>query len=78
MLEIEEQDTINLDLKVSEFIENKQWNVHKLGQYVNNQDIVNKIIGIPIPNSEIKDSFCWGLSSTGGCFTTNSAIWLGH
>jgi len=76
-LEIEDHDTVDLELKVSDFIEDKQWNGHKLNLYIRNQDIVQKITGIPIPISDIKDSFCWGLSSS-GAFTTNSATWLAH
>jgi len=75
LLEVEDQDMVNFDLKVSDFIENKQWNIYKLRLYLNNQDIVHKVIGIPIPLTTIKDSFCWGLSSTGR-FTTKSATWL--
>ena len=77
LLEIEDHDAVDLDLKVSEFIEDKHWNGHKLNLYLRNQDIVHKIFGIPIPISDIEDSFCWGLSIT-GIFTTNSATWLAH
>ena len=77
MLEIEDHDIVDLELKVSDFIEDKQRNGHKLNLYLWNQDIVHKIIGIPIPISNIKDSFCWGLS-TSGVFVTNSATWLAH
>jgi len=58
LLEIEDHDTMDLELKVSDFIEDKQWNGHKLNLYLRNQDIVQKIIGIPIPISDVKDSFC--------------------
>jgi len=75
LLEIEEHDRIDRNLTVSEFIKDKSWNIHKLSQYIRNQEIVQKIIGIPLPISHIKDSFCWGLSSTGK-FTTNSATWI--
>ena len=44
LLEIEDHHTVDLDLKVSEFIEDKNWNTHKLSQYIRNQDIVHKII----------------------------------
>jgi len=40
LLEVEDQETFNSNLKVSEFIEDKQWNVHKLGQYVSSQAII--------------------------------------
>ena len=60
LLEIEDQDMMNFDLKVSDFIQHKQWNIQRLRLFINNQDIVHKIIGIPIPVTEIKDSFYWG------------------
>jgi len=74
-LEIEDHEAVDLGLKVSDFIEDKQWNGHKLNLYLRNPVIVQKIIGIPIPISDIKDSFCWGFSSSGS-FTTKSATWL--
>ena len=71
LLEIEDHDAVDLELKVSDFIEDKHWNGHKLNLSLRNQDIVQKVFGIPIPISDIKDSFCWGLSSS-GAFTRNS------
>jgi len=72
---MEDHDKIKSDLKVSEFIQNNKWNIYKLSHYIRNQDIVHKIIGISLPISSTRDSFYWGLSSTGD-FTTNSATWL--
>ena len=69
LLELHDQDSIDGNLKVSEFIENKKWNINKLHHYINNPDIIHQIIGIPISLVNITDSFCWGLSSTGE-FTT--------
>ena len=57
LLEIEDQDMVNFDLKVSDFIEHKQWNINKLTLYINNQDIVHKVIGTPIPVTTLKHSF---------------------
>jgi len=75
LLEIEDHDAVDLELKVSDFIEDKHWNGHKLNLYLRNQDIVQKNFGIPIPISDIKDSFYWGLSSF-SVSTTNSATWV--
>jgi len=76
-LELHDQDLIDGNLKVSEFIENKKWNINKLRHYIQNPNIIHKILGIPIPIVDITDSFCWGLSSMGE-FTTKSATWLAH
>ena len=46
--------------------------MRKLSQYINNHSIVQKIIEIPIPITDIKDSYYWGLSST-GTFSTKPA-----
>jgi len=77
LLKLEYQENFNPGMKVCEFIQDKQWNVHKLSQHISNQDIIHKIIGIPILVTEIKESFCWRLSNTGS-FTTKSATWLAH
>jgi len=57
LLKIEDHDIVDVELKVSDFIEDKQWNGHKLNLYLRNRDIVQKIIGIPIPISDIKIRF---------------------
>ena len=49
LLEREDHDTVDLELRVSDFIEDNQWHGHKLNLYLQNHDIVQKIIGIPIP-----------------------------
>ena len=77
IMEIENYDTIDLNLKVSEFIENNRWNTQKLCQYISKNEVINKILGIHIPTSGIKDTFCWGLSSSGE-FTMKSATWLAN
>ena len=74
LLKIDTQDLPDSNIKVSAFIENNSWNIPKLSQQIRDQDIVRRITGIPLPISHIKDSFHWGLSST-GCFTTKLAIW---
>ena len=77
ILDIDDHASVDLGLKVSDFIENKQWNAQKLHAFLHNPTIVQKILGIPIPLSDIHDSICWGLSSS-GAFTTKSATWLAH
>jgi len=77
LLKLEVQDLTDSNIKVSAFIENNCWNIPKLSQQIRDQAIIRRITGIPLPISQIKDSFHWGLSST-GCFTTKSAIWSSH
>ena len=75
LLDIEDHESLDLGLKVSEFIEDNQWNAHKLQTVLRSPALVHKILGIPVPLTDINDSFCWGLSSSGS-FTTKSATWL--
>ena len=35
------------------------------------------MLGIPLPVSDIEDSFCWGFSGS-GTFSVKSATWLAH
>jgi len=49
----------------------------KLSQFINNQAIIHKIIGILLPFTVMKDTYCWGFSSS-GAFITKSATWLAH
>ena len=77
ILAVDDPDSLDLNTTVSHFIENKQWNVSKLHSYLRNPALVQKILGLPIPLTDIKDSFCWGLS-TSGAFTTKTASWLAH
>ena len=77
LLNLDPDEIINPDMKVCEFIQNQQWNVSKLDQYISRGDIIQKIIGVPLPITAISDSYCWGLSASGK-FTAKSAIWLAH
>jgi len=77
LLYLDKDEISNPDIKVCDFIQNQNWNIGKFSQFINNQAIIQKIIGIPLPISSIKDTYCWGLSST-GAFTTKSATWLAH
>ena len=72
IMTLEEDANLDLETKVSEFIKNGQWNLQKLNQSLNNHPIIQKNIGIPIPLIEIRDSFCWGLNSSGS-FSTKLA-----
>ena len=75
LLDIKDHESLDLGVKVSDFIEDEQWNAHKLHTFLRSPTLVQKILGIPIPLTDINDSFCWGLSSSGS-FTTKSATWL--
>ena len=75
LLKLDDEANLNPRTKVSEFLQNKQQNVRKLSHHISNQSIVRKITEIPIPITDIKDSYCWGLNST-GIFSTKSATWL--
>jgi len=67
-----------LDAKVCEFITpNKRWNLAKLSQELMHGNILKRIQGIDIPQSDMDDSICWGLHSSGQ-FSTKSATWLAH
>ena len=41
--------------KVSKFIQDKKLNLHKLYKTISNHFLVQKIIGIPISNVEVRD-----------------------
>jgi len=58
---------------VSNFITNNNiWDMTKLQTVLNNDPIIQKILRIPIPIFEKKDTFCWGLTVSGS-FTIHSA-----
>ena len=75
LLDIKDHESLDLGVKVSDFIEDEQWNAHKLHTFLRSPALVQKILGILVPLTDINDSFCWGLSSSGS-FTTKSATWL--
>ena len=58
------------------FTSDKQWDSAKLGQVLP-PDLVQAVQGIPIPITDVPDSFCWGLTGNGS-FTTKSATWKAH
>jgi len=75
LLHMEDEIQLNPQTKVSEFIQDKTWNLQKLHQHVNNIHVIQKIIGNPIPYTETAKSYYWGITSS-GLFTTKSATWL--
>jgi len=65
------------DIKVSAFITpDKQCDTPKLSNYIPN-DIVKQIQGIPVPYTDVDDSFCWGYTGSGD-FSIKSATWRAH
>ena len=58
---MEDADVHNPSLKVSAFITiDNQWNISALTQTLNDEPIINKIIGIPLPMLLRVDFFWWG------------------
>jgi len=84
-LDVSLENKLGLDLstlpdancKVCDFITpGKQWDTAKLTQALP-PDLVQAVQGIPIPVTDIPDSFCWGLTGNGE-FSTKSATWKAH
>ena len=49
----------NAQCKVSDFMKDKNtWDVDKLRQMINNEIVVQKVLGIPLPQFNTEDSFC--------------------
>jgi len=77
MLDLDPSSLPEADIKVSAFITpGKQWDTPKLRHLVPN-DIVQHIQSIPLPYTDVGDSFCWGYPSSGD-FSTKSATWRAH
>jgi len=77
MLELESLSLTEADIKVSEFITpEKQWDTNKLRSYVPD-DVVQRTQGIPIPYTNVEDSFCSEYTGSGD-FSTKSATWRAH
>ena len=67
----------DIDIKVCEFITaTKQWDLGKLNRVLP-PNLVSIIQEIPIPSTDVPDSFCWGLTGSGQ-FSTKSATWKAH
>ena len=75
LLSLQDVDGLDPGLKLSDFIQEKKWNLHKLQQTIPNQLIIEKIIGIPLPNVEARDELFWGFTSS-GIFSIQSAMSL--
>jgi len=77
LLNLEPAAVSNINLKVQEFITpDKQWDTAKLSHYVPNS-VIQLIQRIPLPITNVVDSFGWGYSGSGE-FTTKSATWQAH
>ena len=61
-------DTSNIpnpELRVCDIItEDTCWDIDKIRSLINQEDIIKKIIGIPLPLTEAEDSCCWGLTGS--------------
>jgi len=67
----------DLDMKVSAFISpDKQWDSSHLSLYLPS-DFIQTIQSIPLPITDVADSFCWGYFGS-GAFSTKSATWKAH
>jgi len=64
--------------KVCDFITaNKKWDIDRLQRVITDQSLLHKILGVPLPVSDIQDSLIWGCTSSGK-FSMQSATWLAH
>jgi len=77
LLDIEDISLFDPNTKVSEFIQNAQWDMHKLNHTVHNHHVIQQVLGIALPIIDTRDSFCWGHSGSGE-FSTKVATWLAH
>jgi len=72
MPNLDPSSLLEADIKVSAFITpDRHWDTMKLRHFVPN-DIVQLIQGIPLPYTDVGDSFCWGYTGSGD-FSTKSA-----
>ena len=77
LLNLDPSTLADVNMKVHEFITTeKQWDMSKLSQHVPN-DVIKLIQSIPIPVTDIADSFCWGYAGN-GVFSTKTATWKAH
>jgi len=64
-------------VKVHEFITpEKLWDTAKLSQVLP-QHLVKLVLAVPIPLTNMEDTFCWGFTGSGD-FTTKSATCRAH
>jgi len=77
LLNLDQSAVPDIDIKVSAFITpDKQWDSSKLSQYLP-PSLIQTIQSIPLPITDVDDSFCWGYSDSGG-FSTKTATWKAH
>lgn len=62
---------MNLDKKVSDFITNNNWDRNQLSQVLDD-DLIDKILTITLPTSNLHDKMVWG-PNPNGSFTIKSA-----
>jgi len=78
MLDIEPSTLTSSNLKVCEVITSEHcWDVKTIRSLVKQENIVQKIIGIPLPLSTVADSFCWGPMGS-VAFGMKTATWMVH
>ena len=76
-LNLDRSSVQEADIKVSAFITpDRQWDLSKLRHYVPH-GVLQQIQGIPLPYTDVEDSFCWGHTGS-GIFSTKSATWRAH
>lgn len=65
------RNNLNLNAKVSDFIQNQTWNYDKLSQVIDD-DVIEKILTIPLPLSPLPNKLIWGPAPNGN-FSIKSA-----
>ncbi|KAI5334704.1 hypothetical protein L3X38_024837 [Prunus dulcis] len=65
------RNNLNLNAKVSDFIQNQAWNYDKLSQVIDD-DVIEKILTIPLPFYPLQDKLIWGPAPNGN-FSIKSA-----
>ena len=78
LLDLELSSIDNPQLRVSNFItRNRCWDEPAIRLLIHQDDIIEKILGIPLPQFPTEDSFCWGFTGTGQ-FSMKTATWATH
>jgi len=78
LLNLHDDPPSNSQCMVSEFIkDDRTWNIPKLRSVIPDEQVLQKVIGIPLSITDVEDSFCWGFSGS-GTFSVKSATWLAH
>jgi len=74
LLSLQDVDGLDPSLKLSDFIQEKKWNLHKLQQTIPNQLILEKINGIPLSNVDARDELYWGFDQLWNLLDTISYV----